>query len=152
MASAEPAPAATAQQRDLLADMQTFFEAIEGGDRETVFAITERRCHPECEIFSAVSGHIEGLRRGHDQIKALLADLLDVWQFHYSDMRFQFVRDEAVVLRYRQRLEGRGSGIVLDATGGVIWWLEGDRTTKVVTYTDADELERTAAAIEEGDA
>ena len=136
----------------LIADMEAFFDAVERGDRGKVFELVERRCHPDCELFSAVSGRIEGTRRGHEEINAFFAEFLDVWDPTYSNMRFASVGRDAMVGRYHQRLEGRGSGVVLESTGGVVWWLEGERATRVTTYLDPDELERVVAEIEAADA
>jgi ketosteroid isomerase-like protein len=140
------------EHREMIADMTRFFEAMERGDRETVFELVERRCHPDCEITSAVSGPIEGAARGHDQIKELFANLLEVWDLSYGEMRFDSVGTDAIVVRHNQTVKGRGSEVEFSIPGGVIWWLEGDRAKRAVTYIDLDQLERVVAEIEAGDA
>ena len=136
----------------VIADLTVFFDAMERGDREVVLEMVERRCHPDCEITSAVSGPIDGTARGHEEIKELFATILEVWSVRYSHQEFRSARTDALVLRHHQSVKGRGSEVEFNVTGGVIWWLDGDRARRAETYVDPGDLERAVAAIEAGDA
>jgi ketosteroid isomerase-like protein len=138
----------TADRQALIGEFSDFFDAIERGDRELIAASIDRLCHPEVEVLSAVSGHLEGKRRGREAAKAFFNEILDVWgELRYSNRRFETVGDDAIVVRFEMKAQGRGSGVELDQRGGAIWRIENGLARSARTYVDDEELERAANVI-----
>ena len=143
----EVRPAATDRQV-LISEFSDFFDAVERGDRESVLASVDRLCHPEIELSSAISGRIEGNRRGREAVRDFFTELLDVWEeLRYANRTFELLGDDAIVLRFQMKARGRGSGIELDQGGGGIWRIKGGLIRSTATFVDDEELDRAASVI-----
>ena len=145
--SAEVRPA-TAELEALVPEFSDFFDALERGDREFIRDSVDRLCHPDVELFSGVSGRIEGKRKGREAVQAFFTELLDVWEeLSYANRRFEIVGDDAIVLHQEMKAQGRGSGVELDQRGGAIWRIDGGLVRSTVTYVGDEELDGAANVI-----
>ena len=137
-----------ADLQTLAAELSDFFDALERADRELVLAMVDRLCHPEVELFSAVSGRIEGKRTGREAVQRFFTELLEVWEeLSYPNRRFDVIGDDAIVLHYEMKARGRGSGVELDLGGGAIWRVDGGLFRSAETFVTDEELDCAANVI-----
>ena len=82
--------------------------------------------HPDIELdWSRSLSTYQGIYRGHEGLMQFWAEQEDAWaEFSIEIVEAIDVGDERVVTVNTVRGRGRGSGIALEAGGGVIWTIE----------------------------
>jgi ketosteroid isomerase-like protein len=82
--------------------------------------------HPEIEIdWSGSHSTYQGMYRGHEGVTRFWAEQEDVWaEFSIEIVETIDIGDERIVTVNTVRGRGRGSGIALEAGGGMIWSVE----------------------------
>ena len=95
---------------------------------------------PEFSFVSEFDALFGRSYRGHSGFRQYLHDLAEVFAtFHVDLLRAEAVRD-VVLVAYRERAIGRGSGIEIDADGCEVWYFdELGRPLRFVNYASWEE-------------
>jgi ketosteroid isomerase-like protein len=113
-------------------------EAFARGDFEAAFALHD----PSTEWCTAADEPDRRTYRGIAGLETFVASLSDTWEDRFAGvMRFErFIdRGDWVVVPWRARLRGRGSGISVDVTETYAVRLRDGRIVRVEEYRSTDE-------------
>lgn len=128
--------------------MPRLFDALERVDLEDAMAVVEETCHPDCELTSGIGSRMDGRTyRGHDGVRAWLADLLDAAELTYGDRECRIVGDDALLFLARVEIKGRGSGAEVSQAMGTLFEYEDGLCRRAVTYRSQAEVLAAVEAI-----
>jgi ketosteroid isomerase-like protein len=109
--------------------------------------------HPDFEYdLSAAIGPYAGIYYGRETVRGMLEDFLAAWEYmHVEPEDFIEVGDDRVLVLFRVRARGKGSGIDIEARPTAIWTVRDGQLVRGAVYNDrAEALE--AAGLSEQDA
>ena len=123
--------------------------AIDAFNRRDVDSFAEV-CTPDFEWFPAlVRGFEGGSYQGREGFEAYLVEYRDIWDaFRVVWEEYRDLGDRVFALG-RIEGRGRGSGVQVDAPGGMIFEFRGARISRARGYLDHGEALRAAGQIEE---
>jgi uncharacterized protein len=114
------------------------FEAFARGDLETFFAAHD----PDIEWTTGADEPDPQTYRGAEGMRRFTADTTEAWANRFDDaVEFTDFIDlgEWVVAPWTARLEGKGSGAVVEVYETYAIRVEGDRIVRVIEYRTTDE-------------
>jgi hypothetical protein len=78
---------------------------------------------------------LEGVYRGHDEVRRLWAEIGESFEIHGVDVERAFEHEGRVVVLGMLRMHGAGSGAAADAPFGVVSTVEGGLVTRQDLWT-----------------
>jgi uncharacterized protein len=114
------------------------FEAFARGDLETFFAAHD----PDIEWTTGADEPDPQTYRGAEGMRRFMADSAEAWTNRFDGaVRFGDFIDigDWVVAPWTARLEGRGSGVVVEVYETYAVQVEGERIVRVIEYRTTDE-------------